>query len=181
MKKEENKTKKDDASQLQQPQSKYPKKKIRARQISQRKNGRDGRNMYLDKDEFKAEISKWRESAEKVEDRVMHDKLALMILSIPQHMLQSKLFCGYEHHLKEDMTMNAYVKIVKNLKNFKPEYGTSAFKYFSRCCYFAFLETIMKYYKHKNMIEELTAAAQHRLKSLGLDAARDLYGFDDYE
>ena len=88
----------------------------------------------------------------------MHDKLALMILSIPQHMLHSKCFCGYDHHLKEDMMMNAYVKIVKNLKNFKPEIGASAFKYFSRCCYFAFCETIMRYYKHKNFIEELTEA-----------------------
>ena len=73
-------------------------------------------------------------------------------------MLRSKCFRGYEHHLKEDMAMNAYVKIVKNLKNFKPEIGASAFKYFSRCCYFAFVETIMRHYKHKNLIEELTAA-----------------------
>lgn len=98
----------------------------------------------------------------------MHDKLALMVLSIPQHMIQSKLFCNYEHHMKEDMIMNAYVKIVKNLKNFKPEYGASAFKYFSRCCYFAFLETIMKFYKHKNMIEELTEAAKYKIQSSGI-------------
>ena len=97
----------------------------------------------------------------------MHDKLALMILSIPQHMLQSKCFCGYDYHLKEDMMMNAYVKIVKNLKNFNPEFGASAFKYFSRCCYFAFCETIMSYYKHKNMIEQLTEAAKRNMKSLG--------------
>lgn len=57
------------------------------------------------------------------------------------------------------MMMNAYLKIVKNLKNYNPEFGASAFKYFSRCCYFAFCETIMKYYKYKNMIEEMTEAA----------------------
>ena len=90
-------------------------------------------------------------------------------------MLHSKCFCGYEHHLKEDMVMNAYLKIVKNLKNFKPEIGASAFKYFSRCAYFAFCETIMKYYKHKNMIEELTAAVQYRMKELGLTSG-DLDG-----
>ena len=98
----------------------------------------------------------------------MHDKLALMILSIPQHMLHSKCFCGYDYHLKEDMVMNAYLKIVKNLKNFNPDFGASAFKYFSRCCYFAFCETIMSYYKHKNMIEQLTEAAKRNMKSLGL-------------
>ena len=98
----------------------------------------------------------------------MHDKLALMILSIPQHLLQSKCFRGYDHHLKEDMVMNAYVKIVKNLKNFNPDFGASAFKYFSRCAYFAFCETIMSFYKHKNMIEQLTEAAKRNIKSLGL-------------
>ena len=133
------------------------KKIVIKRRISQRRPSA-GRNIYLDKDDFAAEIAKWRESAEKVEDRVVHDKLALMILSIPQHMLHSKCFSGYDYHLKEDMMMGAYLKIVKNLKNFNPEFGASAFKYFSRCCYFAFCEVIMRYYKHKNFIEELTAA-----------------------
>lgn len=147
---------------------KQRKRIVIARQLSQKQRSTAERNIYLDKEAFKDEIAKWRDSAEKVEDRVMHDKLALMILSIPQHMLQSKCFRGYEHHLKEDMMMNAYVKIVKNLKNFKPEIGASAFKYFSRCCYFAFCETIMQYYKHKNMIEQLTEAAKRNMKQLGL-------------
>ena len=131
--------------------TKQRKKIVIKRRISQRRPCTE-RNIYLDKAEFAAEIATWRESAEKVEDRVMHDKLALMILSIPQHMLHSKCFCGYDSHLKEDMVMNAYVKIVKNLKNFDPSFGSSAFKYFSRCTYFAFCETIMSYYKHLNMI-----------------------------
>ena len=146
---------------------KQRKKIVIKRRLSQRRPSAE-RNIYLDKAEFAAEIAKWRDSAERVEDRVMHDKLALMILSLPQHLLHSKCFCGYDYHLKEDMVMNAYVKIVKNLKNFKPEIGASAFKYFSRCCYFAFCETIMSYYKHKNMIEQLTEAAKRNLKQLGL-------------
>ena len=75
--------------------------------------------------------------------------------------------------------MSAYVKIVKNLKNYNPAFGSSAFKYFSRCAYFAFCETIMKYYKYKNMIEELTEAAKQRMKSLGLTPA-DLDATSDY-
>lgn len=151
---------------------KQRKKIVIARQLSQKQRSTAERNIYLDKAEFAAEIAKWRDSAEKVEDRVMHDKLALMILSIPQHLLHSKCFRGYDHHLKEDMVMSAYVKIVKNLKNFNPEFGASAFKYFSRCCYFAFCETIMTYYKHKNMLEELTEAAKRSMKSLGLQQRR---------
>lgn len=83
-------------------------------------------------------------------------------------MLRSKCFRGYEQHLKEDMAMNAYLKIVKNLKNYNPDQGSSAFKYFSRCTYFAFCETIMRYYKHKNFIESLTEAVKLRMKELGL-------------
>ena len=145
---------------------KQRKKIVIKRRLSQRRPTAE-RSIYLDKDEFAAEIEKWRDSAEKVEDRVMHDKLALMILSIPQHLLHSKCFSGYDHHLKEDMVMNAYIKIVKNLKNFKPEIGSSAFKYFSRCAYFAFCETIMCFYRHKNMIEQLTEAAKQSMKRLG--------------
>ena len=148
---------------------KKPRKKIVIkRRLSQKHRSNAERNIYLDKAEFADEIAKWRESAENVEDRVMHDKLALMVLSIPQHMVQSKCFRGYDHHLREDMVMNAYVKIVKNLKNFDPSFGASAFKYFSRCAYFAFCETIMCFYKHKNMIEQLTEAAKRSMKSLGL-------------
>ena len=105
---------------MEQDKPKKPRKKIVIkRRLSQRPLAAE-RNIYLDKAEFAAEIAKWRESAENVEDRVMHDKLALMILSIPQHMLRSKCFRGYDCHLKEDMVMNAYIKIVKNLKNFNP-------------------------------------------------------------
>ena len=89
------------------------------RRLSQRSPSAE-RNIYLDKEEFAAEIAKWRDSAEKVEDRVVHNRLALMIMSIPTHMVQSKCFRGYDHHLKEDMVMNAYIKIVRNLKNFNP-------------------------------------------------------------
>ena len=142
---------------------KQRKKIVIKRRLSQRRPSAE-RNIYLDKEEFAAEIAKWRESAENVEDRVMHDKLALMILSIPQHMLHSKCFRGYDHHMKEDMVMSAYIKIVKNLKNYDPKFGASAFKYFSRCCYFAFCETIMCYYRHKNMIEQLTEAAKRNMK-----------------
>ena len=148
-------------------QQKQRKKIVIKRRLSQRRPSAE-RNIYLDKEDFAAEIAKWRESAEKVEDRVMHDKLALMIMSIPTHMVQSKCFRGYDHHLKEDMVMSAYLKIVKNLKNFKPEIGASAFKYFSRCTYFAFCETIMTYYRHKNMIEALTEAAKRNMKQIGL-------------
>ena len=77
--------------------------------------------------------------------------------------------------------MSAYVKIVKNLKNFNPEFGASAFKYFSRCCYFAFCEVIMKYYRHKNMLEELEAAVKQRMKSLGLTAGDLDDSYDNFE
>ena len=68
---------------MEQDKPKKQRKKIAiTRRLSQRARG-EARNIYLDKDEFAAEIAKWRDSAERVEDRVMHDKLALMILSIP--------------------------------------------------------------------------------------------------
>ena len=77
--------------------------------------------------------------------------------------------------------MSAYLKIVKNLKNFNPEFGSSAFKYFSRCAYFAFCEVIMRYYKYKNMIEELTEAAKRNMKELGLTPGDLDDRYDNFE
>ena len=84
MTKEVRKTMEKDNIETSNAESKPKKRKkiVIKRRLSQRRPSAE-RNIYLDKAEFAAEIAKWRESAEKVEDRRVHDRLALMILSIP--------------------------------------------------------------------------------------------------
>ena len=128
------------------------------------------RNIYLDGHEFGEEIAKWRAQAPDPKDRRVSDRLALMLMSIPEHMACSPSFRYYDLQTREDLKMDAYVKMAKNLKNFKPEYGTNPFNYFTRCCACSFYETIMKYYRHRNMLREL----KEELRARGFDVGDDL-------
>ena len=76
--------------------------------------------------------------------------------SIATHMLGSASFRGYSADLKEDMTSDALLKMMKNLKNLKAEKKPAFFNYLTRCCYCAFITTLSKHYKHKNLVKHLT-------------------------
>lgn len=74
---------------------------------------------------------------------------------IAQHLLTCGKFKGYHRDLKEEMISEALLKCIKNIKNFKSEYSDKSFNYFTRCVEHAFFATLDKYYKHKNLIDEL--------------------------
>lgn len=113
------------------------------------------KNTYLNNDELAIELQKWIDSSENVEDRVVTEKLANMLLLIPKHMLGSHKFCGYPKDIQEDMVSDAFLKMMRNLKNYNPEKSSAAFNYFTRCSYCAFLTTIGKYYKQLNIKRKL--------------------------
>lgn len=48
------------------------------------------------------------------------------------------------------MIGDAVLKMIKNLKNYKPERSASAFNYFTRCAYCSFLANLGKHYKYIN-------------------------------
>lgn len=116
---------------------------------------------YLNNDEFADELQKWIESAENIEDRIITDKLALMIQSIPQNMIKKYQFNGYDQELKSDMVADAVLKCIKNLKNYNPEKRKAAFNYFTLCTHCSFISSLQKYYKHKNMMRELYDLAKY--------------------
>lgn len=113
------------------------------------------KNTYLKNEDLANELQKWIDSAKNVEDRVVSDKLANMLLLIPKHMLGSHNFCGYPKDLQDDLVSDAFLKMMKNLKNYNPEKSSAAFNYFTRCTYCAFLTTIGKYYKQINIKRKL--------------------------
>lgn len=64
--------------------------------------------------------------------------------------------------MKDEIVSDGVVKIMNNLKNFKPERG-SIFSYWTRCVFTAAITYLAKYYKDINtwrgmMIEALNAA-----------------------
>lgn len=84
------------------------------------------------------------------------------MLTLARHCMESKKFCGYPQYVKDDIVSEGVVKIMNNLKNFKPDRG-SIFSYWTRCVFTAAITYLAKYYKDINtwremMIEALNAA-----------------------
>ena len=58
---------------------------------------------YCTNKELQAELIKWRDSAEKVEDRIPSEELGKMIIAIGNKLLNHSSFKNYPKELKEDM------------------------------------------------------------------------------
>lgn len=59
-------------------------------------------------------------------------------------------FRNFSADMKDELTGNACLAMMKNLKNMKPEYKDAFFNYLTRTIYCSFYATLNKYYKHVN-------------------------------
>lgn len=75
---------------------------------------------------------------------------------IATHLLGDSRYRLYPKDLQEDMTSEALLKCIKNIKNFKKEYADKCFNYFTRCVEHSFWTTLAKHYKHINLQRDLT-------------------------
>lgn len=80
-------------------------KRQRERQAAKAKqpNTPNSDRIYCSNKDLIAELIKWRDSAEKVEDRVISEKLGTMLIKISEKILNHSNFRNYPHELKEDM------------------------------------------------------------------------------
>ena len=101
---------------------------------------------YCTSAELHAELVKWRDSAEKVENRVLSEELGKMLIAIADKMLNRSEFRNYPKELKEDAKGFFFVKAIKGLKNYNFEFN-NPFAYFSTCAWNAYISTITKHYK----------------------------------
>lgn len=53
------------------------------------------------------------------------------------------------------MISDAYLKVVRNLKNVKEQYKDSLFSYFTNTCWCAFVTYLQKHYKYVNLKRQL--------------------------
>ena len=109
---------------------------------------------YCTSAELHAELVKWRDSAEKVEDRVLSEELGKMLIAIADKMLNISEFRNYPKELKEDAKGFFFVKAIKGLKNYNFEFN-NPFAYFSTCAWNAYISTITKHYKQQNIRKEV--------------------------
>ena len=85
---------------------------------------------YCTNKELLAELVKWRDSAEKVEDRIISEELGKMMIAIGTKVLNRSEFRNYSKELKEDMASFGYFKIIRGLKNYDFRFS-NAFSFFT--------------------------------------------------
>ena len=129
---------------------------------------------YVKNKELIAELEKWRDSAEKPENRIISEELGKMIIAIGEKMLNRSEFRNYPKELKEDMLGMFELKLIKGLKNYNFKFN-NPFAFFTTAAWNAFLTIISKHYKQQNIKKVLmTKLAQELETYTGINPASSL-------
>jgi hypothetical protein len=78
-------------------------------------------------------------------------------------LLTKKQFVDYPQDIKDELAQEGCLKCLKSLKNINPE--GNLFSYFTSACWSAFMNYLVKYYRHKNKQRELLIEALEEAKS----------------
>lgn len=130
---------------------------------------------YCTNKELYAELTKWRDSAEKVEDRTISEELGKMMIAIGTKVLNRSEFRNYPKELKEDMASFGYFKIIRGLKNYDFRFQNSAFCFFTTAFFNAYLTILKKHYKHINIKRDLMEKLLSEMETFpGINTASSL-------
>lgn len=141
-------------------------KKHKARLASKKTSveNQDESTFYCKNKDLLSELIKWRDSAEKVEDRVISDKLVLTIQHIAKKLTNHSNFSRYSNELKDEMVSYAIYKSLKGLRHYNFEFE-NPFGYFTQACWNSFVIVCTKYYKHLNMRREMIKCSISQIES----------------
>lgn len=129
---------------------------------------------YCKNKDLITELEKWRNSAEKVEDRIITEELGRMIIAIGEKMLNRSEFRNYSKELKEDMLGMFELKLIKGLKNYNFKFN-NPFAFFTTAAWNAFLTVIGKHYKQQNIKKDLMSKLAQELQTYtGINPASSL-------
>ena len=140
----------------------------KAKQAAKRAKGelepKNKDRFYCTNKELQAELIKWRDSAEKPEDRILSEELGKMIIAIGNKLLNHSSFKNYSKELKEDMCSLYYCKLIKGLKNYNFAFN-NPFAFFTQAAWNSFLIVIGKHYKHINIKKDLMKKLSQELET----------------
>lgn len=129
---------------------------------------------YCKNKDLIAELEKWKNSAEKIEDRIISEELGRMIIAIGEKMLNRSEFRNYSKELKEDMLGMFELKLIKGLKNYNFKFN-NPFAFFTTAAWNAFLTVIGKHYKQQNIKKDLMSKLSQELQTYtGINPASSL-------
>lgn len=119
-------------------------------------NPHNRERFYVTNKSLLAEMIKWRDSAEKVEDRDKpSEELGRMFMEIARRITNHSCFRNYPPELKEDLAGYAIEKMLSGLKNFNFKYN-NPFAYFTSACFNAFKTQLSKHYRQVNIRRDLS-------------------------
>ena len=125
-------------------------KKIADGQIEPKNKDR----FYCTNKDLQAELIKWRDSAEKPEDRIISEELGKMMIMIADKLLNHSSFRNYPLEVKQDLRSLGILKLVKGLKNYNFKFN-NAFAYFTQALWNSYITGLTKHYKQINIKREL--------------------------
>lgn len=156
------------------------KQEIKLKVQKQREKSKEGKEpankerFYCKNKDLIIELEKWRDSAEKPEDRIISEELGLMIIAVGEKMLNRSEFRNYSKELKEDMLGMFELKLIKGLKNYNFKFN-NPFAFFTTAAWNAFLTVISKHYKQQNIKKDLmTKLAQELQTYVGINPTSSL-------
>ena len=138
------------------PKSPVQKKTTRRIPRGENPNPHNRERFYVTNKSLLEEMIKWRDSAEKVEDRDKpSEELGRMFMEIARRITNHSCFRNYPAELKEDLAGYAIEKMVAGLKNFNFKYN-NPFAYFTSACFNAFKTQLSKHYRQVNIRRDLS-------------------------
>jgi len=99
-------------------------------------------------------LIKWRDSAEKPEDRVISEELGKMMIMIADKLLNHSSFRNYPLEVKQDLKGIGILKLIRGLKNYNFKFN-NAFAYFTQALWNSYITGLTKHYKQINIKREM--------------------------
>lgn len=125
-------------------------KRIAAGEIEPKNKDR----FYCTNKDLQAELIKWRDSAEKPEDRIISEELGKMMIMIADKLLNHSSFRNYPLEVKQDLRSLGLLKLIRGLKNYNFKFN-NAFAYFTQALWNSYITGLTKHYKQINIKREM--------------------------
>lgn len=116
--------------------------------------------IYLKSEDLAVELERSQQQGSPTEKVCQYFQL------IATHLLGDSRYRNYPNDLQADMVGDAILKMIKNIKNYKPEFKSKCFNYFTRCAECSFWTTLGKHYQQVNMVRELTLEYANKIESI---------------
>ncbi len=129
---------------------------------------------YVTNKDLLAELYKWRDSAENPEDRIISERLGLMMYTIAKKLTNHFKFRRYTNEMKQDMISFGCYKAIVGLKNYNFEYK-NPFAYLTQIFWNANVSVCVKYYKHKNGMKHYIIDTANEVANSVIGASKSTY------